>query len=163
MVTLVPVDIDDERLGRLLQLYLHEWSGLLPIAIREDARYVYEDLPRYRDTETRAVFLFLDDAALPLGFAFARRDETACWHVDDFFVTAGARRRGVGKRAAEALFAARPGRWTLTVRPENPHALGFWRSVCLDAEERVEVGDDGVARTRFSFGGDRSVPEPASP
>ena len=151
MVALTAVDADDERLGRLLQLYLHEWSGLIALPIRGDGLYPHQ-LHRYRDRDTRAAFLFLDpSAATPLGFALAFRDPTGCWQVEDFFVIAGARRRGVGKRAAEALFAARPGRWTLTVRPENPRALEFWRSVGYLADEQIEVGADGITRTRFSY------------
>lgn len=152
MVALVPVDVDDQRLRRLLQLYIHEWSGLVVVPIREDALYVYEDLPLYRDTDARAAFLFVDaDSAAPLGFALASRDPTDGWHVEELFVIAGARRHGVGRQAAEALFAARPGRWTLTVRPENPGALGFWRRVGRLVDERVEVGADGVTRTRLSY------------
>jgi predicted acetyltransferase len=152
MVALIPVDVDDQRLGRLLQLYIHEWSGLIAVSIREDALYVYEDLPLYRDRDARAAFLFVDaDTATPLGFALASRDPTACWHVEEFFVIAGARRRGVGRQAAEVLFAARPGRWTLTVRPESPGALNFWRRMGRVVDERVEVGADGVTRTRLSY------------
>lgn len=148
----VEVDVDDERLGRLLQLYIHEWSGVLTIPIGEDALYAHDWLSLYRDRDARAAFLFIDSAAAtPLGFALAVRDPSSCWHVEEFFVIAGVRRKGLGRIAAEALFAARPGRWTLTVRPENPGALGFWRAVRRDADERVEVGDDGVIRTRLSF------------
>ena len=152
MVTLVQVDADDVRLGRLLQLYIHEWSGFLTIPIRADALYACDFLAAYRDQDARAAFLFIDDeAATPLGFALAMRDASGCWHVEDFFVIAGARRRGHGRVGAEALFATRPGRWTLAVRPENPGALRFWREVRRDADERVEVGKDGVSRTRLEF------------
>jgi len=152
MVALIPVDVDDERLGRLLQLYIHEWSGLIPVAINTDALYVYEKLPLYRDRDARAAFLFLDPAtATPVGFALVMRDATGRWHVEEFFVIAGARRRGLGRNGAAALFAALRGRWTLTVRQENRLALKFWRSVSPACEERVEVGDDGVTRTRLSF------------
>jgi predicted acetyltransferase len=152
MVALVQVDAADMRLGRLLQLYIHEWSGMIPISIRADALYTYDELVDYCDRNARAAFLFMDsDNATPVGFAMAMRDPSDCWHVEEFFVLAGARRRGVGRIAAEALFAARPGRWTLTVRPENPGALRFWRAVSRGADESVEVGEDGVSRTRLSF------------
>ena len=151
MVALVPVDVDDERLGHLLQLYLHEWSGLLAVPTRDGALY-HPELHLYRGSDTRAAFLFIAPAAAtPLGFALAMRDPTWCWHVEDVFVIADARRRGIGKSAAEALFTAHPGRWTLTVRPENPRALRFWRSVSRVADEQVEIGADGIARTRLSY------------
>jgi predicted acetyltransferase len=156
MVALVSVDVDDERLGRLMQLYLHEWSGLVAWPIGADALYPHS-LHQHRGSDTWASFLFIDPGAeRPLGFALAMRDADGCWHVEDFFVIAGERRRGIGTHAAGALFAARPGRWTLTVRPENPRALGFWRSLSNVADEQVELGADGIARTRFSY-----VPSPA--
>lgn len=152
MVAMVQIDADDARLDRLLQLYQHEWSGLIPRPIGKDARYEYPDLALFRDREHHAAFLFLGvDRPAPLGFALAIHDDTH-WHVDEFFIIAGVRRQGVGTVAAQLLIASRPGPWTLTVRPENPRALAFWRAVFSGAEERIEVGTDGVARTRLSIG-----------
>jgi predicted acetyltransferase len=152
MVTLAKVDADDLRLGRLMQHYIHGWSRWLPIPIGQDALFVYEELPRYRDQVGHAALLILDDdGRAPIGFALARQDELERWHVEEFFVIYGARRRGVGMLAARALFALHPGAWTLTVRPENPTALPFWRRVAPGAEERIEIGDDGIPRTRFSW------------
>ena len=152
MISLEPVDGLDARLARLVQLYIHEWSALIPIAIGADATYRHEGLPLYRDRDDRAAFLLIDaETQSPLGFALILRDPSDCWHVEDFFVIAGARRRGVGVAAARALFAQRPGRWTFTVRPENPAALAFWRRVVPAARETLEPGDDGVTRTRLSF------------
>ncbi|CAN5918515.1 hypothetical protein BH11MYX2_BH11MYX2_12710 [soil metagenome] len=148
---MVQVDADDERLDRLLQLYQHEWSGLLPRPIGEDARYEYPDLALFRDRENHAAFLFLgSDRPAPLGFALAIHESTL-WHVDEFFIIAGARRQDIGTTDAGLLVESRSGPWTLTVRPENPRALAFWRVAFSGAEERVEVGDDGVTRTRLSI------------
>jgi predicted acetyltransferase len=115
--------------------------------------FVYDELPLYvRGESTRLAVLFVDaDGDTLLGFALAVH-LSPCWRVEEFFIIARARRKGIGTQAAEALFAARPGRWTLTVRPENPAGLTFWRRVAVGAEEQVEVGeDDGVVRTRLSF------------
>ncbi len=152
VLTLVQVDADDPRLGRLLQLYIHEWSALVPQPIGEDALFRYGDLSLYRGDDTRAAFLFVDEAdRLPLGFGLVERHPDLRWSVEEFFVIAGARRRGAGTRAAQLLFATRPGPWTLTVRLENPGALGFWRRVVPGAGAVAEPGADGVTRTRLSF------------
>ncbi len=153
LVELVPVAIDDPRLGRLLQLYQHEWSAVVATPIGDDALFTYAELPLYRDRDARAAYLFIDadNGRTPLGFALVMRDDTACWHVEEFFIVAGARRRGRGAVAARRLFIEHPGRWTFTVRPENPGALAFWRRIVGDADERVEVGSDGVVRRRLSF------------
>jgi len=146
---MVQVDCDDARLGRLLQLYIHEWSGRLPVPIGADALFAYPGLAAHRDREAHRAYLFVD--GVPLGFALIVRDEAGRWNVEELFVVAGARKRGVGAAAARRIFAALPGRWTFTVRPENPEGLAFWRRVVPGADQRVEVGADGVARTRFSF------------
>ena len=146
---LAKVDADDPRLDRLLQLYMHEWSALLPIALTEEARFVYAKLPSYRDVDGHVAYLILDDRS-PLGFVLARRDEER-WHVEEFFVIHGARRRGIGIAAVRALVAVHPGAWTLTVRPESPAALLFWRRAVPGADEWVEVGTDGIHRTRLSW------------
>src|SRR5688572_1196968 len=103
---LVRVGADDVRLLRLLQLYLHEWSGRLPAKIGPDALYRYDDLAEWRtDTnDVRRAWLFVVDEA-PVGFALTWFDGTQT-HVEEFFVVVGARHRGVGAAAARALFAS---------------------------------------------------------
>jgi predicted acetyltransferase len=46
--------------------------------------------------------------------------------VAEFFVVRGARRRGVGTRAAHAVFGRFPGAWEVRVRKENVAAMAFW-------------------------------------
>jgi predicted acetyltransferase len=142
----------DARLGRLVQLYLHDWSAMIPLPIDEDASFPHDELPLYGAEGGRVAFLLRDEERrAPVGFALLLVDPTGCWHVEDFFVVAGLRRRGVGTAAARALFATRPGRWSLTVRPENPSALAFWSRVVPGARRTLETGRDGVTRTRLSF------------
>ncbi len=142
------MDHDDARLDRLLQLYMHEWSALVPTAIGDDARFTYPRLPAWADHARHAAYLFVVDAR-PQGCALIAQDDAADWHVEEFFVIAGARRHRLGLAAAAALFAAHPGRWTWTVRPENARALAFWRHVAPDAAVTDEPGADGVVRTRM--------------
>ena len=155
-IELVDVAVEDPRLDRLLQLYIHEWSARLPIPIGDDARYTYPGLPAYGDGERHLAGLFLDrTCGRPLGFGLALGDDDGVWHVQEMFVIAGARGHGIGAACAGLLFARHPGRWTLTVRPEHTQALSFWRRVARAADsaadERIEVGSDGVARTRLRF------------
>ncbi|MEZ4401432.1 MAG: GNAT family N-acetyltransferase [Kofleriaceae bacterium] len=154
MLELTRVTAADPRLDRLLQLYMFEWSARVPTAIGADARYTYRALPRYADADdddAEAYLLRAPGAEAPAGFALVTRDEVGCWHVEEFFVLPGARRRGQGAHAARALVAAHPGRWSLTVRPENPPALAFWRRVFPAARADLEPGVDGIVRTRLTF------------
>ena len=149
VISLVGVAMDDARVARLLQLYLHEWSGIFPERVRvgPDALFVY---PKTSDHMRAA--LFLDESAVPAGFALITRDERRVAHIEEFFVLVGVRRHGVGTAAARALIESEPGAWTLTVRPENVGALEFWRCTMPGAVETVEVGVDGVVRTRLTLG-----------
>ena len=149
MPSLVRVDHDEPRLDRLLQLYMHEWSALVPTAIGADARFVYPKLAAWADGERHAAYLFLDEDGRPLGFALVTIDDAGDAHVEEFFVIAGARRHGLGATAARALFATHAGAWTWTVRPENAGALAFWGRVAPTATCTPEPGKDGVVRTRM--------------
>jgi predicted acetyltransferase len=146
MVAALPVGRDDLRLSRLLQLYLHEWSGRIPLPIGDDALYRYPELDGWQGEDHDAV-LFLDDGRA-IGFALAARDAAMIWHVEEFFIVLGERRRGRGAQAFDALAARHPGRWTLTVRPENPDGFAFWARV-FGSDPVAELGDD-VVRQRFT-------------
>jgi predicted acetyltransferase len=151
-IALEQVHGGDARLGRLVQLYLHDWSAMIPLPIDADGSFPHDELPLYGAEGGRVAFLLHDEErGAPVGFALLLLDAAGCWHVEDFFVVAGLRRRGVGTAAARALFATRPGRWSLTVRPENPSALAFWSRVVPGARRTLEIGRDGVTRTRLSF------------
>ncbi|MGK4002697.1 GNAT family N-acetyltransferase [Sorangium sp. So ce1036] len=119
--------------------------------IGPDALYTYPKLAPL------SACLFLDiDAGAPAGFALTCRDDRGTQHVEEMFVIAGARRSGAGRGAMRQLFAEYPGPWTLTVRPENPEGLAFWRRTTAEFErisvdEPEERGADGIVRTRFSF------------
>ena len=150
MVALIQVGVDDARLDRLLQLYMHEWSALVATPIDADARFHYPHLPSYVDRVRHGAYLIVD-GAVPVGCALVAQDDAGAWHVEEFFVIAGARRRGAGADAARRVFATHAGPWTWTVRPENPGALAFWRRVAPGAVETVEVGADAIARTRMAW------------
>ena len=91
MPSLVRVAHDEPRLDRLLQLYMHEWSALVPTAIGADARYVYPALSAWADQARHAAYLLLDADDRPLGFALVAIDDDGVAHVEEFFVIAGAR------------------------------------------------------------------------
>ncbi len=123
----------DERpaLARLLQLYLHDFSVLLDELPRTDGSFDPGTLERFGADAGQHAFLIRRDAALA-GFAFAAQGsrvsgEPAIMDVAEFFVVRGARRKGVGRRAAHALFARFPGAWEVRVLRANERALAFWR------------------------------------
>lgn len=138
-------------LARLWQLYVYDLSDL-PHAppIDAQARFPPVDAPEWIGARDADAWRILADGRLA-GFALAAADGDG-WFLHDFFVLRAERRAGVGRRAAEAVFARHPGPWALRVRDGNARAFAFWRAVApAGSEQPPEVHADGIARVRFVF------------
>jgi predicted acetyltransferase len=131
-VQLAPLLPEDRpALASLLQLYLHDFSELLGDLPRADGRFDAGPLERFGTDSGQHAFLIRCDAALA-GFALAAlgsrvSGDPSVMDVAEFFVVRGARRTGVGRAAACALFARFPGAWEVRVMRANERALAFWR------------------------------------
>ena len=134
------VGVDDVRVQRLVQFYLHEWSARVPMTIGPDARFNYPDLQRFT-----ATLFFVDDRIA--GVALTAK-QGAATHVEELYMLAGERRKGTGRQAARALLASAPGPWTVTVRDENPELLAFFRA--LKPYAKLEEPADGTSLLRFT-------------
>jgi predicted acetyltransferase len=125
-------------LERLLQLYLHDFSELLPPAspwgeVDEAGLFAYPPtLDPYCREPGRVPLLIRADGRVA-GFALLNRWSALDRPIDhamaEFFVLRKHRRAGVGTRAAHLTFQRYPGRWEAAVDRHNPDALPFWRSV----------------------------------
>jgi predicted acetyltransferase len=73
------------------------------------------------------------------GFTMTRAVPAGTRDVAEFFVVAHHRRRGVGRRAAVAMFRRHPGPWVLAFDSANGPACGFWPAVA------ASVASAGVA------------------
>jgi predicted acetyltransferase len=133
-VVLEPIAADQAFvLANLFELYVHDFSEQVPLELKPNGRF---DLPVddcwWNSSEHFPFFIRLEGQLL--GFALVRRGSrvTAAADVMDvaeFFVVRGARRRGVGRSAARALFSAFPGHWEIRVRQSNRAASTFWQNV----------------------------------
>lgn len=105
---------DVDACGVFFPDYLSDWldrpAGLThPLAIREGGR--------------------------PAGFAlvgqapFPHMSPGMDFRMCEFFVLNRARRRGVGRAAAHAVFTMFPGVWEVSELPRNTVAVSFWRRV----------------------------------
>jgi predicted acetyltransferase len=139
-VALQPVVTAAERavIERLYPLYLHDLSAFTDYYQLDAAgRWVPDHLSAWLGSE-RATSLLVTAgdrlAGLVLvahaGFPFVPPgpDHT----MGEFFVVAGQRRRGVGRRAAALAFDAFPGRWRVEQLRRNTAATAFWRRVIDD-------------------------------
>ena len=138
-------------LGNLFELYAHDFSEYVRLVMRENGRF---EVPfggeRWWNDEGHHPFFIRTDGEL-CGFALVARgsrvtDDRDVMDVTQFFVVRGARRQGVGQRAAHAVFALFPGRWEVRVRCDNAPALRFWTRV---VEQWL-----GRAPTRSRYAGD---------
>lgn len=131
-VSLVPVTAARRpALDNLMQLYVHDWSELLPLDLDAAGRFAVPPLDAYfREPDHHA--LFIESGGHLAGFALvvARSRLTGAPGVHDmaeFFVIRRYRRRGVGLAAAAAVFARFEGPWEVRQRDENAGATAFWR------------------------------------
>jgi predicted acetyltransferase len=118
-------------LANLLELYMHDMSGIFPLELAPDGRFGYDRLSLYwSEPEKRHAFLIRCDARIA-GFAFATigspaTEDPTDLDVAEFFVLRGHRRSGVGRQAARALWDRLPGRWVVRVSQANQTGLAFW-------------------------------------
>jgi predicted acetyltransferase len=167
-VTVEPAGRDRrETLANLFQLYTHDfseqWAGTERGELQEDGRFEpYAYLDSYWREPAREPFLIRVDRRLA-GFVlvndYSHSGRPIDYSVAEFFVARKHRRGGVGRAAALAVIAPRPGQWELAVARANLPAQAFWRSVAREAalSGTVEEGDQADDRwngliVRFGVG-----------
>ena len=117
---------------RLVQLYIYDLVGER-WGVEADGTYAPPRWHRrFWRRDGRHHFIVRVDGR-PAGFALVREiaaaDGTPAREMSELFVLRTYRRRGVGTRVAQALFARFPGRWQLSVLAWNRAARPFWRRV----------------------------------
>ncbi|MEM9355478.1 MAG: GNAT family N-acetyltransferase [Pseudomonadota bacterium] len=138
---------------RLLQLYLHDFSGFSeaddPFGDTDDnGVFHYKDLETYWQQTEREPLLFQTGSHLA-GFAFVNSWSASGRGTDraiaEFFVLRRYRRIGLGTHAATEIVRRRPAVWEIAVADYNRPALLFWRSVVanLNGYESEEIDGDG--------------------
>jgi predicted acetyltransferase len=129
-------------LENLLDLYMHELSGVFAVDIGSDGRFRYDRLPLYwSERTTRHAFLIRSNGRLA-GFVLVTRgspasDDPQVLDVAEFFVLRRFRRTAVGRRAAAILWTTTPGKWVVRVSERNRSALAFWK--CAIAAHTANV------------------------
>lgn len=123
----------DERpiVERLVELYSYDLSPFLGADVATDGRYRVIDGDALWRAGCHLFLVTVDDhlagfAAITRHPAYVGTGDT--WLMDEFFVLRRFRRRGVGVRAAQALFDRFRGRWEVAQLRENRPAQAFWRA-----------------------------------
>jgi predicted acetyltransferase len=143
-------------LRNLFELYAHDFSEHVALDIGESGRFDVPLADAWWGRDDHFPFFIRRGDNLS-GFALARRGskvtgESDVMDVAEFFVVRGARKRGVGRAAAHALFAAFPGRWEVRVRQTNVTALQFWSSA-IETFAPPSIGGARDSSAPFSSGG----------
>ncbi|MET9436374.1 GNAT family N-acetyltransferase [Streptomyces sp. NPDC006551] len=117
-----------ERLWLMFRHDMSEFDGVLPDphgAFRADRLHAALTEPGW------APYL-LRSGGRPAGLAFVRGLTGPTRVLNSFFVVRGARRTGIGLRAAQAVVARHPGPWEVAFQEVNVAAVHFWRRVATE-------------------------------
>ena len=99
-----------------------------PIAIPEDGLYESFDFKNYFEEPSRKAYLVkvYDEIA---GFVLlnqATEDSTNNWNMGEFFIIAKFQGAGIATRVVKEIWNMHPGKWEVSVIPNNKSALKFW-------------------------------------
>jgi aminoglycoside 6'-N-acetyltransferase I len=127
---------DREWLTNVYPFYLHDLSEFDDGYYRldESGRWTPDHLPSWLDEEEDHP-LILIDAGARVGAALVNQapsphvSQGVDFRMAEFFVLRAFRARGIGRRAAFALFERFRGVWEITELPRNEPAIRFWRRV----------------------------------
>lgn len=117
-----------ERLWLVFRHDMSEFDGLLPFP---DGTFRSERLEA-AFTEPGWASYVLTSGDRPVGLAFVRALTEPTHVLNSFFVVRGARRAGIGLRAAQQVVASHPGRWEVAFQDANVAAVRFWRRVATE-------------------------------
>ena len=146
-------------LENLLELYIHDFSELVPRDVGEDGRYGYKNLPLFWSDNSRLPFLARLDGKI-VGFALVTQSseppgDGEAWDMAEFFVLRRYRHRGIGIQLAEKVWLHCPGRWQIRVMEKNVLARKFWESSIAkftgQPAQSTDFVKDGVGWHRFSL------------
>ncbi|MCP5369392.1 MAG: phosphotransferase [Rickettsiaceae bacterium] len=145
----------------MAQLYVYDASRELGFSISGDGLYNPKSYRCYCEDNDKIAYVIkvYDEIA---GFALINEkglEKHTDWKVDQFFILAKFQRSGVGKIAAEKIWQLHPGKWEVSVIPENISALKFWENTIskftanvFEKETKlIDFDKDQPKRIIFSF------------
>lgn len=125
-----------ERLWLMFRHDLSEFQGGLPAA---DGGFRNDWVASAFTGPGWAPYLLICGDRLA-GLAFVRGLDGPVRVLNSFFVVRGARRRGIGLRAAREVLTRHPGPWEIAYQEDNPAAARFWPRLA------AELADDAWTR-----------------
>lgn len=160
-----------EILAHLIELYEYDFSEYENSDVNSYGLYGYSYLDYYWTEENRYAYFIkvngkLAGFVMVCGYCYVSKAADTLF-MSEFFVMKKYRRQGIGRKAAMKVLKMHPGKWELTVHPNNPISHQFWKSVIAQVSdgtvqtvENVEnVYDDALA-TAYLFTVSQRLPRP---
>lgn len=119
LVPLAPEDRD--AFVAMVRDYLAEIAPGMPLPTADHIAQVWDDPAREA--------LLIRERGGTQGFVLIRHLPGGAHEMSEFYIAHGARRSGLGTRAARSALTRHPGRWQLGVAKGSPHARPFWAGV----------------------------------
>jgi predicted acetyltransferase len=135
---------DSQLLGRLVDLYLHDFSEFDGRDLQADGSYHYRWLKAYETEGDRRAYLFFVES-FPAGFALIRLTDPI--ELADFFVVRKYRRSGIGTLAARDVIGRHPGHWAVNEVSNNSSATSFRRRSIPVAFHEYQGADGHMEQT----------------
>lgn len=157
-VTLAEASADQEPIVQnLMQFYTHDfsefWAGTSRGDLAADGRFNAYPMADYWSRPGWSVQLVWRDGLLA-GFALINDQPHSgaplASSVAEFFILRKHRGGGVGREAAQMVFAQRPGSWEVAVARQNVRALAFWRRTILGSDRASEVAEIDINDERWN-------------
>jgi predicted acetyltransferase len=115
-------------------------------AFPKNGLYESHDFKKYFIDKTRSAF-FVKMGDELAGFVLLNKAgeyQDTEWNMGEFFIIAKYQNKGIGKEVAGLIWKMHPGRWEVSVIPENKKSLNFWRKIIIEytnSKYKEEVKD----------------------
>ena len=153
---------EKEILAHLIELYEYDFSEYENNDVNFLGLYGYTYLDYYWTEKKRFPYFIKVDGKFAgfimiCDYCYVSKDKDTLF-MSEFFVMKKYRRKGIGRYAAKKVVELHPGKWELTVHPNNQASHVFWEAVIKeivgeDFNKYLDVKDvyDDTLATAYTF------------
>lgn len=168
VIQIIPANLPDyptiQNMARFYVYDISRYCGFISKewALPQDGLYECFDLRKYFvDTDKKAYLVKLEDSEL-VGFVLLDKQSTSGnidYNIGEFFVLVKFQGQGIASEIAKRIWTMHPGKWEVSVIPENLPALAFWRKAIaaitngnyLEEIKTIEYDKDQPKRIILNF------------
>jgi predicted acetyltransferase len=100
----------------------------------EDGLYESFDFKHYLTEQFKKAFLVKVSEEIA-GFVLINQEKEGVWNMGEFFIIARFQGKGIASIVAQKTWKLFPGKWQISVIPENKKAIAFWEKNIKDFTE----------------------------